>query len=190
MNLPNILTGFRFILVGVFYYCFEVKGNPSAAAIVYLVASLTDMLDGYLARKWNQITTFGKLMDPLADKLLLIVALYCLTINGYLPWFILAFVLGKEVIMIIVASILYKKDVVVYSKITGKIATFVFSAAVILMVISSIPQIHVPVMYNIALILFYIAIAIAIGACIQYLYSFWKNRKALAEENKKDKNSK
>lgn len=186
MNVPNILTAFRFILIGVFYYFFEVLGNPIAAAIVYLIASLTDILDGYLARKWNQITTFGKLMDPLADKLLLIVALYCLTINGYLPWFILAFILIKELIMIIAAAVLYKKNVVVYSKMGGKIATFIFSIAVILMVISSIPQVNIPILYNIAMILFYIAIVLAVFAFIQYAYSFWKNRKTLAEDDKKN----
>ncbi len=189
MNLPNILTGFRFILIGVFYYFFQVQANPLAGAIVYLIASITDFLDGYLARKWNQITNFGKLMDPLADKLLLIVALYCLAIDGFLPWFILIFVLAKEVTMIIAATILYKKNVVVYSKTSGKIATFLFSAAVILMVVSSIPGVDIPVLYDIAMALFYVAIVLAVCAFIQYVYSFWKNRKTLAQESQTEEDN-
>ena len=181
MTLPNVLTGIRILLVGVFYYLFQIKHIPLAAFAVYVVASLTDILDGYLARKWNQITTFGKLMDPLADKLLLVVALYCFTINHYLPWFILIFVLIKEAIMIIAAAILYKRRVVVYSKLTGKMATVVFTIAVILAFALTVDRWNTSVLRTAVVVIFGIAIGLGIIAMIQYAHSFWRDCKKVNE---------
>ena len=76
MNTPNKLTLIRVILVPVFMWAF-IKGFDIAAIVVFVIAALTDQLDGHLARKNNQVTTFGKLMDPIADKVLTIAALVC-----------------------------------------------------------------------------------------------------------------
>ena len=181
MTLPNVLTGIRILLVGVFYYLFQIKNLPLAAFAVYVIASLTDLLDGYLARKWKQITTFGKLMDPLADKLLLIVALYCFTIDRYLPWFILIFVLIKEAIMVVAAAILYKKHVIVYSKLTGKMATVMFTVAVILSFALTVKQWNVPAMHTIVVIMYSIAIMLGVMAVAQYAHDFWREHKKVDE---------
>lgn len=84
MNLPNKLTILRIILVPVFVACFylPVEGAMYIAAVVFVVAYFTDMLDGYIARKYNLITDFGKLMDPMADKLLTAAAMIMLTAYG------------------------------------------------------------------------------------------------------------
>ena len=77
MNLPNILTLLRMLMVPAVIVCFATN-HPLWALFFFLLASATDVLDGYLARKFNQITNFGKVMDPLADKLMLITTLICL----------------------------------------------------------------------------------------------------------------
>ena len=83
MNVPNVLTILRVILVPVFFFCFF--ENEYAALAVFITASLTDFLDGHLARKNGQVTNFGKFMDPLADKLLVTTALICFVQVGSLP---------------------------------------------------------------------------------------------------------
>ena len=84
-TIPNVLTMIRLILIPVFVVLFF-SGLRKAALAVFVAASLTDMLDGYLARKLNQITDFGKLFDPLADKLMVLTAMVCQAIAGVFPW--------------------------------------------------------------------------------------------------------
>ena len=84
-TIPNVLTMIRLLLVPVFVVLF-LKGHKMASLGVFIAASLTDMLDGYLARKLNQITDFGKLFDPLADKLMVLSAMVCQGIAGVFPW--------------------------------------------------------------------------------------------------------
>ena len=122
-TIPNILTLIRMALVPVFialYFC----GMPIWAFCAYLTASLTDFLDGYLARRLNQITSFGKLMDPAADKLMQLSMLFCLTYTKHLPVWALAVLLGKELIMISAGWYLLKKrNVVVRANWSGKYMT-------------------------------------------------------------------
>ena len=88
MNLPNKLTILRVILIVPFVLCMLVPGLGAAgmyaAVAIFIIASLTDLFDGKIARKYNLVTNFGKFMDPLADKLLVAAALICLTANGRL----------------------------------------------------------------------------------------------------------
>ena len=127
-NVPNVLTMIRIALIPVFVVLF-VNDMQKAALVVFLAASFTDYLDGYLARKLNQITAFGKLMDPLADKIMVITVFLCQTVTGTLPWPAFVIVLGKEVLMVIGGMFMLNKDVVVYSNMMGKVATCFFIAA-------------------------------------------------------------
>ena len=130
-TIPNVLTMIRLILVPVFVVLFF-KGYKMASLAVFCAASLTDMLDGYLARKLNQITDFGKLFDPLADKLMVLSAMVCQAIAGVFPWSAILIVAGKELIMVLGGIFLLKKDVVVYSNLAGKAAQVFFIASLIL----------------------------------------------------------
>ena len=88
MNLPNALTLFRFVLIGIFPYLYFLEGlenNKVWAFAVFILAGITDVLDGFIARRFNLITKWGKLMDPLADKLMLITVLICLFIEEVIP---------------------------------------------------------------------------------------------------------
>ena len=130
-TIPNVLTIIRIILIPVFVVLFF-KGEKIAALCVFCAASLTDMLDGYLARKLNQITDFGKLFDPLADKLMVLTAMVCQTFWGPLPLVAVIIVALKELVMVLGGVFMLSKDVVVYSNYFGKAAQVGFIASLVL----------------------------------------------------------
>ena len=148
MNVPNALTTLRLLFVPAFMFLYlkgadgDIRYGVWIAAGIFVLAAITDILDGYIARKFNQITDFGKLADPLADKLMQIAAVGCLAYNGrFAAWIFYIFVV-KEVLMIFGGvEILKKHKFVVYSKWSGKIATVVlFIMIVIIMVFEHIPK--------------------------------------------------
>jgi cardiolipin synthase len=129
-HIPNILTIIRFLLIPIIVlYIFT--GNYILAFVFFTISGLTDIADGFIARKFNFVSNFGKLMDPLADKLNQIATLTSLAMTKIIPIWILLIVLLKEFIMICGASFLYGKDVVVYSKWYGKLATVLFYIAIV-----------------------------------------------------------
>lgn len=127
---PNILTIIRFLLIPIIIFS-VFTGNYILAFIFFTLSGITDIADGCIARRFNLISNFGKLMDPLADKLTQITILASLVITHIIPIWILLIVLLKEFIMICGASFLYGKDVVVYSKWYGKLATVLFYIAIV-----------------------------------------------------------
>ena len=130
-NIPNVLTIFRLILVPVFVAVFR-AGHPRIALGIFCLASLTDMLDGILARKLNQITDFGKLFDPLADKLMVLTALFCQGAAGVFPWEAIGIVLLKELVMMAGSVYMLGNGVVVSANYFGKVATVCFIISLIL----------------------------------------------------------
>lgn len=135
MNIPNILTVIRFLLVPVFgYYLYS--GHYVAAIIVFVTACITDILDGVIARKYNLITSFGKLADPLADKVLQLTALTILSVQKIIPLPVLIIVLAKELFMIAGSILIYKKvNFVVQANWYGKMTTVIFSFAIVMTII-------------------------------------------------------
>ena len=130
-TIPNVLTIIRMLLIPVFVILFF-QGHKIAALCVFCVASLTDMLDGYLARKLNQITDFGKLFDPLADKLMVLTAMVCQGIDGVFPWIAIIIVAAKELVMVLGGVFMLSRNVVVYSNYVGKAAQVCFIASLVL----------------------------------------------------------
>ena len=168
MNIPNALTTLRFLLIGVFLYFFWGPHNYLAACIVYVVAGITDLLDGWIARKFDMITDIGKLIDPLADKLMLIAALVSFWLDGRIPLAILAIVVIKELLTVIGGLYLYRKKIVVYADWIGKIATAAFTVGVILTFFSD-------KVYPLNLVFLYIAVALAVAALVYYaIRNFFK----------------
>jgi cardiolipin synthase (CMP-forming) len=127
-NVPNALTMIRVALIPVFLLLYY-SSQPFWALSVFLIASATDLLDGYIARKYNLITDFGKLMDPLADKLMVISVLLVQTISGILPPVAVIIVILKELIMVLGGAYMLKRGIVVYSEVVGKAAQFLFIVA-------------------------------------------------------------
>ena len=128
-NVPNVLTLLRAALIPVFLILYYRQERYFALG-VFLLASFTDLLDGYIARKYNLITNFGKLMDPLADKLMVISVLLVQTISGILPPAAVIVVILKEIIMVLGGVYMLKKGIVVYSEPVGKAAQFLFIVAI------------------------------------------------------------
>ena len=118
MNIPNLLTIVRMVLIPVFAGLYA-AGRPVAALCVYVAACITDAVDGYLARRWNEVTAFGKLMDPLADKLLQLTMMGCLTLTGYIHWWVLAVMAAHFVLGPIGWKIGSAISAVVYAGISG-----------------------------------------------------------------------
>ena len=129
-NIPNALTMSRLAMIPVFVILY-LNGLNYWALAVFCLASLTDCLDGLLARKLNQITNFGKLFDPLADKLMVIAPLACHVALGVFPWLPLVLIAAKELTMIAGGAFLLRRGVVAYANIFGKTATVFFMAALI-----------------------------------------------------------
>jgi len=129
-HIPNILTVLRFVLIPGIISAI-VKQQYILAFIILTISGLTDVLDGYIARKFNFITDFGKLVDPLADKATQISILATLVIVNIIPKWILIIIIVKEFAMISGASFLYGKDLVVSSKWYGKLSTVLFYIAIV-----------------------------------------------------------
>lgn len=134
MNLPNALSLFRLFLVPVYLKIFF-SGIPNAglyATAVFLLAGLTDIADGYIARKYNLITVLGRILDPLADKMMVTAALCSLSVVGRLPWGITIIYIIKEVLLLTGSAVLYKrlKDMPPSNK-WGKAATLLLYVAII-----------------------------------------------------------
>ncbi len=138
-NIPNILSCIRILLVGVFIFCFfnDYPDNVIAAIIVFLVAGATDVVDGFLARKFNWITNIGKVLDPFADKLMQCTVLICMLIKELIPlWLVVPFIL-KELLMLSGGLFMIKRrSVVVVSNIYGKVTVVFFYAAVVFCIVA------------------------------------------------------
>lgn len=131
-HIPNILTCLRILMVIAFIILF-VHANYLICLILYLAAFFTDILDGYLARRFNWVSDFGKLVDPFADKFMLISALICLCAVGAFPLYLLAILIVKEIVLITGGLVLLKKrKVAVYADYWGKVATGLFVASITL----------------------------------------------------------
>ena len=169
-NIPNMLTIIRFILIP-FIYISVLSRHFLIALIIFTISAITDVLDGYIARKYNYITDIGKLMDPLADKLTQVSLLLSLTILKTLPLWIFIVVFVKELILVISASVLYsKKDVVVYSKWYGKLATTLFYLAIVCSLLINEFNIHMA--FRVDLYLYYLGLLAAVFALIMYAIKF------------------
>ena len=171
LNIPNILTIIRMVLIPVFIALYY-GGLTTLAFAVYVAACLTDAVDGYLARRFNQVTAFGKLMDPLADKLMQLSMMLCLASTGYMPWWVLIVLLGKEIVMVTGGTLLFKKhDVVVMSNWSGKVATVLL----ILAIAAVFPWHGIEAVTRLGHGLLYVGLAMSLFSMVNYGLIYVKN---------------
>ena len=136
LNVPNVLSVIRLLLVPAYLIYFS-NGHKYTALMIFVIASITDFIDGYIARKYKLITNFGKLMDPLADKIMVLSAMFSMAIGNSLitpviPWTVVIILLIKELVLVVGGGYLLKKGYVAYSFFIGKIAHCFFIAGLIL----------------------------------------------------------
>ena len=180
MNLPNKLTTFRVILIPFFVFFMLAPNmtgiNNYIAVAIFIVASLTDLLDGKIARKYNLVTNFGKFMDPLADKLLVCSAMICLIQTGQLAAWIVVIIIAREFIISGFRLIASDNGIVIAASYWGKFKTN-FQMFMIIMLIIDLGTSTAVMIENILIV---IATALTIISLVDYLV---KNKQVLSEGN-------
>ncbi len=177
LNLPNALTMLRILAVPVVVVALlgETPNGDVLAAAVFALAAATDGLDGYLARSRDSVTTFGKLMDPLADKLLIIGALLSLVSLGRLEAWIAMVIIAREVAVTILRTIAAERGLVISASWLGKAKTALQVAAVIALIAAN----PAPLWVN---VLVYIALAVTVLSGADYFFGLRKRIEAQQRE--------
>lgn len=186
MNLPNKLTLFRVILIPVMVVIAYIPYlnentiflNISLAnfinVLIFSVAALTDLLDGMIARRFNLVTTFGKFMDPLADKLIVMASMVILCVQGVFPMWAIVVILSREFIVTGVRLVAVESGNVIAASKLGKIKTAVTMVALIILFLSEVHD----VVFYIGQACMYVATFFTIISGFDY---FYKNRKIILE---------
>ncbi len=154
LNLPNALSLLRILAVPVVVVALlgETPNGDALAAAVFALAALTDGLDGYFARARDSVTTFGKLMDPLADKLLIIGALLSLVSLGRLAAWVAMVIIAREVAVTILRTIAAERGIVIAASWLGKLKTVLQIAAVIALIVADPAPLGVDLLVYVALV--------------------------------------
>ena len=178
MNLPNKLTVLRILMVPIFVVFMitplaEGMGKYIALAL-FCIASLTDMLDGKIARKYNLVTNFGKFMDPLADKLLVCSALICLIPSGKLATWIVLVIIAREFIISGFRLVASDSGIVIAASYWGKFKTVSHMAMIILLIL----DFQNPIFTLITNVVVWIGVALTIISLVDYV---WKNKQVLTQ---------
>ena len=179
VNLPNALTVLRLVLVPAFVVLGLQQSWSAlwAAFVVFAVAAITDRFDGKLARSWGQITDFGRIADPIADKALISTALICLNINGSLPVWVTIVILVREIGITIWRMFELRKGNVVPASKGGKLKTVLQTIAVTLFLIPPAHIFHYP-----ALVVMLIAVVVTTVTGCQYIVDSMKLKKTVTGE--------
>lgn len=178
MNTPNKLTIARIIMIPFFvaFLMYDITGSADKwiALAIFVIASLTDLLDGYLARKYHLVTNFGKFMDPLADKLLVGAAMICLVEMGRLPAWIVIVIISREFIISGFRLIASDNGIVIAASYWGKFKT-VFQMAMIIVLIAAFEG---SVFAVVEQILIWVSLILTIVSLVDYIR---KNKEVLTQ---------
>lgn len=177
MNLPNKLTVLRVCMIPFFVVMLLLNGGENQtyryiAAAIFIVASLTDMLDGKIARKYNLVTNFGKFMDPLADKLLVCSALICLVDLKQLPAWMVIVIISREFIISGFRLVASDNGIVIAASYWGKFKTTFQMISVILLIV------RIPAFTVLTQICVWTALVLTVISLVDYIA---KNHKVLTE---------
>lgn len=179
-NLPNQLTIARICAIPVFIIVL-MMGHGVAATIIFIAAALTDMLDGKIARKYNLVTNFGKLMDPLADKLLTMSAFVCFVELGDVPAWMVIVILGREFIITGMRQVAAAEGIVIAAGWSGKIKTVCQMVAIPLIMLHNWPFYLLPTEIPVDQIALWAALVMTIWSGAEYII---KNREVFSMKNK------
>lgn len=169
-NLPTILTFSRIILIP--FFILITPKSPLLGITIFIIASVTDFLDGYLARKSGQITKFGIILDPIADKFLVISALILLVDMVRLSAWVAIVIIVREFVVTALRVVALSKNIVISAETGGKLKTASQMAAIILLLLPG--GIGDMDFYDVGLVLMYIALILALTSGVKYTISFWR----------------
>ena len=172
-HIPNALTILRFAAIPVFVWLFLDAGDDAAwgAGLFFAAAALTDQLDGYLARRWHVESAFGKVADPLADRLMIVVAVVLLWLEGRLPFAGMLVVLARDLVLVLGYKLVVPRGYDFEVSFLGKLATWVLYASLCFVIVTSKGT-------DWPLVLFWIGVALAVAAAAEYVL---RARRTLAE---------
>jgi CDP-diacylglycerol--glycerol-3-phosphate 3-phosphatidyltransferase len=173
INLPTALTLSRIVLIPVFVLM--VYNHPVTGAVVFGIASITDFLDGYLARRSGQVTKFGIIMDPLADKFLIISALIVLVDMERLSAFIAIILIMREFLVTALRVVALSKDIVIPAETGGKLKTGAQITSILCLILVGTVFDRLPFdLYDAGIVFIWTALILAVVSGVQYTVSFWK----------------
>jgi CDP-diacylglycerol---glycerol-3-phosphate 3-phosphatidyltransferase len=173
MNLPNGLTLMRIFLVPLLVAVLLTKYNVLIAAAIFLAASLTDLLDGYFARKREQVTTLGILLDPMADKLLISSAFISLVQLQVVPAWMVVIIIGREFAVSGLRSIASAQGFTIDASELGKIKMATQVAAITLLILGMPGNSGYPIFHSLGRIALYFVVLFALLSAIGYFRTFW-----------------
>ncbi|MFZ2196175.1 MAG: CDP-diacylglycerol--glycerol-3-phosphate 3-phosphatidyltransferase, partial [Thermodesulfovibrionales bacterium] len=173
LNLPTILTLSRIVLIP--FFVLSVYQHPILGALIFSIASITDFLDGYLARRSGQITTFGIIMDPLADKFLVISALIVLVDMERLSALVAIILIVREFLVTGLRVVALSKNIVIPAEMGGKLKTTAQITSILCLILIGTIFDNLPIdLYDIGLVFVGIALTLSVTSGVQYTLSFWK----------------
>ncbi len=182
-NLPNLITGSRFILSGCLMLLLlreQTTTNAFIAWLVFSIAAGSDWIDGYYARKYKEVTVLGKLMDPLADKVLVTTALIMLIPTGKLPAWIALIILCREIVVTGLRGVASSSGIVVSASSLGKWKSIIqyIALGTLIFPLGVLP---IPFLHQIGLAILYVALLLTVWSGVDY---FYKLRRIFLEDER------
>ncbi len=173
LNLPTVLTLSRIVLIP--FFVVSVYRHPVIGALVFGLASITDFLDGYLARRSGQITTFGIIMDPIADKFLIISALIVLVDMERLSAWIAIILIVREFLITTLRVVALARDIVISAELGGKLKTTAQITAILCLILTGSVFDVLPFdLYDLGIVFIWIAVVLSVFSGIKYTVTFWR----------------
>ncbi|MEW6246083.1 MAG: CDP-diacylglycerol--glycerol-3-phosphate 3-phosphatidyltransferase [Nitrospirota bacterium] len=176
INLPNLLTVSRILLIPVFVMLFATPtpARSLAAAVVFVVAAVTDMLDGYLARRRSQITRLGRLLDPIADKLLVLSALILLVQYDRVSALVAILIIAREVAVTGIRAIAATEGMILSAELTGKYKMALQVVAVVFLVLEDTVLATFGNLHAAGTVTLYVSLVLGYVSGAKYLFNFWR----------------
>jgi CDP-diacylglycerol--glycerol-3-phosphate 3-phosphatidyltransferase len=176
LNLPNFITLTRILLIPVFVVLFitPTEDRSLSAALVFVIAAITDLLDGYLARRNGQVTTLGKLLDPIADKLLVLSALILLVNLDRVSALVAILIIAREVAVTGIRAIAAGEGMVIAAETTGKYKMALQVVAIVLLILEDTFMAEFGNLHLAGIVTLYLSLLLGYVSGGQYVWSFWK----------------
>ena len=176
LNLPNFITLARILLIPVFVVLFvtPTEDRSLSAALVFVIAAATDLLDGYLARRNGQVTTLGKLLDPIADKLLVLSALILLVNLDRVSALVAILIIAREVAVTGIRAIAAGEGMVIAAEATGKYKMALQVVAIVLLILEDTFMADFGNLHLAGIVTLYLSLLLGYVSGGQYVWSFWK----------------
>ncbi len=176
INVPNLITLTRILLIPVFVVLFATPDPDRSitAAIVFVVAAVTDLLDGYLARRSGQVTKLGKLLDPIADKLLVLSALILLVNVDRVSALVAILIIAREVAVTGIRAIAATEGMIIAAETTGKYKMALQVIAIVLLILEGTTFSELGNLHLAGIVTLYLSVVLGYVSGTQYVWSFWR----------------